>query len=323
MDRRALVAALAAALPFAARAQQRAMPLVGVLFDGTAAGYRRVGYPGLVSGLTEAGLVEGRTVAIELLAAEGNYQQIPVLARELVGLKVDAVLAAGGTTPAIAAATATIPIVFTSGTDPVQQGWVASLNRPGGNVTGVAFLSSATAAKQLDLLHRIVPGAERIAFLTNPTNPRLRVGLEGVLAAAKRLGLTLDVVNASKLTEIDDALADIAARHFDALLISDDPLFGSERERVGEAVTRHGIPALTNQREFAAAGGLASYGASVRDASRQAGLYVVRILKGAKPADLPVQQSDKFDLVLNLKTAKTLGIEIPPTILAIADEVIE
>ena len=309
--------------PLSARAQQPTMPVVGYLSAGTSSGDARP-VAAFVKGLGETGYQDGKTVQIEYRWAENQYDRLSSIAADLVRQKV-AVIAAVSTPAARAAkaATATIPVVFTTIADPVQIGLVASLNRPGGNVTGVTILSVEVGPKLLELLHGAVPSATTIALLVNPTNPNAETQSKNTQEAARRLGLELHVLNASTERDFDAVFAKVRELRAGALLIGQDVFFNAESAQLGVLTVRHAIPAIFPLPEFAAAGGLMSYGASRSDAWHQAGIYVGRILKGEKPADLPVMQPTKFELVINLKTARTLGLTIPPGVLAIADEVIE
>ena len=313
----------AVAWPLAARAQQPSMPVIGFLNQGSAgpsaylaAAFRRA--------LSEVGYVDGQNVAIEYRWAESQYNQLPELAADLVNRKV-AVLAAAFLPAALAAkaATATIPICFITGADPVQQGLVASLNRPGGNVTGVDFFSAVVGAKRLGLLYDLLPAANTFAVLVNPTNSNAEAISRDLMAAARALGKQLLVLPASTQHEIDRQFAVFVQQRADALIVSPDAFFDSQRDHIVALVARHAMPATYERRESAIAGGLMSYGASVADAYHQAGIYCGRLLKGEKPADLPVMQPTRLEFVINLKTAKTLGLTFPPGLLAIADEVIE
>jgi putative ABC transport system substrate-binding protein len=284
--------------------------------DAYVAGFRQ--------GLSEAGYVEGQNVAIEYRWAEGHYDRLPVLAADLVGRKVDVIATSGGIPPARAAknATSTIPIVFMGG-DPIGDGLVASLARPGGNLTGMIFMTVEMIPKRLELLSELVPQAEVIALLVNPNNPIPERIMGEVQDAARTKGLQLHILKATKESEIDEAFATLVQAHAGAFILGPDPFLNSRRERLITLAARHAVPAIYDFRENAAAGGLISYGPSLAGTWRQAGAYVGRILAGAKPADLPVQQPTTFELVVNLKTAAALGLTIPPSILARADEVIE
>jgi putative ABC transport system substrate-binding protein len=275
-----------------------------------------------LQGLTETGFVEGRNVAIEYRWAENQTDRLPTMAADLVRRGVDVIAPAGGPASVRAAqtATTTIPIVFSLGSDPVKMGFVDSLNRLGGNVTGVTFLANELEAKQLDLLGELVPRADAIAYLVNPSNPNTAMAVQ---AAGQVLGRRIHVFNASTEGDLDLAFAGLGQQRAGALLISPDPIFTSRREQIVSLALRHAVPTMYQFREFVAAGGLISYGVDLKDAYREHGIYVGRILKGARPADLPVMQPTKFELVINLKTAKALGLEVPPTLLARADEVIE
>jgi putative ABC transport system substrate-binding protein len=299
------------------------MPVVGYLSAGTSSGDARP-VAAFVKGLGETGYQDGKTVQIEYRWAENQYDRLSSIAADLVRQKV-AVIAAVSTPAARAAkaATATIPVVFTTIADPVQIGLVASLNRPGGNVTGVTILSVEVGPKLVELLHGAVPSATTIALLVNPTNPNAETQSKNTQEAARRLGLELHVLNASTERDFDAVFAKVRELRAGALLIGQDVFFNAESAQLGVLTVRHAIPAIFPLPEFAAAGGLMSYGASRSDAWHQAGIYVGRILKGEKPADLPVMQPTKFELVINLKTARTLGLTIPPGVLAIADEVID
>jgi putative ABC transport system substrate-binding protein len=318
-------AAAATAWPLAARAQQRAMPVIGFL-SGASPGPAAQFVAAFRRGLNEMGFTEGQNVAIEYRWAEGQYDRLPALAADLVGRQVAIIVATGGGTApghAAKAATATIPIVFVSGGDPIEQGLVASLNRPGGNATGVFLLLNALEGKRLGLLHELVPAAKLIAVILNPASRSFATQLTDVQEAARTIGQQIHILHASDEREIDAAFAALAQLRAGALLVASDALFVSRRDQFVALAARHAIPAMHHVREFAVAGGLASYGTSLGDGYRLAGNYTGRILKGEKPADLPVQQSVKFEFVINLKTAKTLGLEVPPTLSAIADEVIE
>ena len=315
---------VAGAWPLATHAQQPALPVVGFISGGSADGYAPLA-AAFRQGLSESGYVEGRNVMIEFRWAQNQNDRLPALAADLVARQV-VVIAAGGISSALAAkaATTTIPIVFEAGSDPVKTGLVASLNQPGGNVTGVSNFAAVLAAKELALLHELVPNATVIAVLVNPTTPNLAESIANDMQAAGRaLGQQIQILNASTGDEIDAAFATLAQLRARALVIGGDPLFTSRRVHLAMLAARYGVPAIYNAPEFPRAGGLMSYGASLTDAYRQTGVYTGKVLKGAKPADLPVLQPTKFELVINLRTAKSLGLQIPPSLLATADEVIE
>jgi putative ABC transport system substrate-binding protein len=331
MQRREFITLLggaAAAWPLAAKAQQPAVPVVGYLYSGSpepttnyVAGFRK--------GLSEAGFVEGRNLAIEFRWAQGEFDRLPELAADLVRRRVAVLAALGNTSVARAAkaSTATIPIVFCNGADPVEAGLVLSFNRPGGNVTGVSFMSVELGSKQLGLLHELVPGAARFAVLVNPTaHPTpsdLERQLAGPRAAAAAVGKQIEVLTASTNADIDAAFASLVQKGADTLFVSPDSFFSNRRVQFVTLAAHYRVPAIYFQREFAEAGGMMSYGANVADQFRQAGIYAGRILKGEKPADLPVMQPTRFEFIINLQTVKTLGLTVPPGLLAIADEVIE
>jgi putative ABC transport system substrate-binding protein len=314
----------AAAWPLAARAQQPAMPVIGFLSSLAQSDLGLV-IPGFQQGLNAAGFAEGRNIAIEYRWAEGDYQRLPALAADLVNRKVAVVAAISGTPSALAAkaATTTIPTVFAIGSDPVASGLVASLNRPGGNVTGASFYTAALGTKRLDLARELVPDGGLIALLINPNNPPSVGEGRAVEGAAAVLGQRLLILQASTLSQVEDAFARIKQQQVRALLVGSDPFFFSERVKLVVLTARDALPTVFTDREQAEAGGLMSYGASRTDAYRQAATYVGRIVKGEKPADLPVTLPTKFQIVVNLKTAKSLRIDIPTTVLARADEVIE
>jgi putative ABC transport system substrate-binding protein len=327
MHRREFVAVFggaALAWPCSVVAQQPPTPVVGFL---TSLG--RNDRPNLAEaarrGLSEAGFVDGRNVTIEYRFAENQVDRLPALAADLIDHKAAVILAAGGGNSVLAAkaSSKTIPIVFLTGGDPVQQGFVGSLNRPGGNVTGVNWFGSQVAGKGLGLLHELIPGAAVIALLANPALPEERRLQSDAQEASRTLGLQLVVLDASSPSEIDAAFATLQQRRVGALLVSSDPFYTSRRQQIVALAARDAIPAMYFNREFVADGGLMSYGNDITDAYRRAGVYVGRILNGAKPADLPVDQATKFEFVINLKTAKTLSIEVPPGLSASADEVIE
>jgi putative ABC transport system substrate-binding protein len=310
--------------PLAARAQQPAMAVIGYLGAGSpAAGVQIIA--ALRQSLAEAGYVDGRNVAIESHWAEGQYDRLPAMASEMVRRQVAVIIATGGTAPALAAkaATTTIPVVFSVTDDPVALGLVASLARPGGNATGVTFLLAELGAKQLGLLRELVPTAMRIGLLVNPNNTTSQAQTSDVVTAASSVGATIDVLRASDSPEIEAAFATLVRNRDDALLVGTDPFLYSRRVHLATLAARHAIPAIYPVRENAEVGGLISYGTSLTEVYRQVGGYTVRILKGTKPADLPVVRSTKFELVINLPTARALGLDVPPALLARADEVIE
>jgi putative ABC transport system substrate-binding protein len=312
------------AWPRAARAQQPALPVIGFLHSGTAAPYAaRVA--AFLAGLKDSGFVEGNNVAIEYRWAEGRYDLLPSMAAELVARNVSVIVAAGGvvSSPAAKAATKVIPIVFVNGADPVAAGLVTNLARPEGNMTGVSYLTQELGAKRLGLLHELAPAARVVAMLVNGNNPRVASSVGEVQTAARALGLQIQVIEARNKSDIDSAFAAISRQRPDALLLNPDPLFTSNASHIAALTTGQRLPAIFPASEYPENGGLMSYGANVRDQYRQVGTYVGRILKGAKPGDLPIAQPTTFELVLNLKTAKSFGFEIPPTLLARADEVIE
>jgi len=312
------------AWPLAARAQQSAMPIIGFVSATAPDRYVSPVVDAFRQGLNESGFVEGHNVAIEFRWAEGHYERLPAFAAELISRQV-AVIFAGALPAALAAkqATSTIPIVFVMGADPVKLGVVASLNRPGGNVTGVSQFYGALGAKRLEFIRELVPSLSVLAVLSNPKNPNAEDHLDDVRTTAQAIGQQIDVLRATSESEIDAAFANLARRKDSALLVADDPLFSVRRDQLVALAARHVVPASYYAREFAVAGGLMSYGSSSSDNNHQAGLYVGRILKGAKPSELPVLQPTKFELVINLKTAKALGLAVPPTLLALSDEVIE
>jgi putative tryptophan/tyrosine transport system substrate-binding protein len=318
----ALLGGAAAAWPLAARAQQPAMPVIGFL-DGQSFDLHLM--TAFRQALKEAGYIEGRSVAIYFRSADGQTDRLVTLAGDIVGRRVAVIVTTGGGAAALAAyaATTTIPIVFVNGVDPVSSGLVMSLNRPGGNATGVYIFQQVLEGKRLGLLRELVPSAASIAVLLNPTNANFQTQLRGVQDAARDLGQQVSILSANTEREIDVAFATVAQSGARALLVGSDPFFGSERDQVIALAARHAIPAIYEGREFATAGGLASYGTSLADAYRQAALYAGRILKGEKPADLPIVQPTKFEFVINLKTAKTLGLDVPPGLSASADEIIE
>jgi putative ABC transport system substrate-binding protein len=326
-DRRNFLVRLGAAAappvlwPLAARGQQ---PVAGFMTTlgrhdrpNLAEAFRR--------GLSEAGYVDGRNVAIEYRFAENQLDRLPALAADLVARRVTAIAATGGGNAIVAAkaASTTIPIVFTFGGDPVQEGYVASLNRPGGNITGVSFFNTLLSAKALGLLHEFVPYTSVIALMMNQTRPEAARILSDTQEAARILGRQLFVFNAGTPSEIDSAFTSMRGQRVGALLVGGDPFYSSRRQQIVALAARDALPAMYSNREFVADGGLMSYGNDVVDGYRRAGLYVGRILKGEKPADLPVDQATRFEFVINLRTAKTLGVDVPPALSARADEIIE
>ena len=325
MKRREFITLLGgvAAWPIPVRAQQPALPVVGLLRSSSS--FANVAHlvAAFRQGLKEAGFVEGQNVAIEFRFADDQLDRLPALVVDLIRWPVAVIVGNQISALPAKAATTTVPIVFVGGSDPVQDGLVASLNRPGGNVTGVVFFAGVLGAKRLELLRQLVPKATTIGMLVNPNAPDTEVERSDVQAAAQAIGQQLVVLDASSERDIETAFATIVQRGAGALLVGTGAFFNARRERLVALAARHGLPANYPWREAAAAGGLMSYGASITDAYRQAAIYAGRILKGEKPADLPVMRSTKFEFVLNLKTAKTLGLDIPPTLLALADEVIE
>ena len=317
-----LLGGAVAAWPLAARAQQPAIPVVGFMSSRSAADSSRE-VVAFRQGLAETGYEEGRNVAVEFRWAQGQFDPLPAIAGELVRRPV-AVLAAVGLSARVAkASTTTIPIVFGTGLDPVEEGLVTSLNRPGGNVTGATFLTASLGAKRLGLLRDLVPGADVIALLVNPNTKVGQAQTKDVQEAARALGQSLVVLHGGSDESIDASFAALTQQHVAALMVGADPFFDTRRDRLIALAARHQVPAIYQFREYALAGGLMSYGASITDMYRQIGLYVGRVLKGEKPGDLPVVQVTKFELVINLKTAKALGVKISDNLLTLADEVIE
>jgi putative tryptophan/tyrosine transport system substrate-binding protein len=326
MKRREFIALIggAAVWPLTARAQQSALPLIGLLSTRSPGDSADL-ITGFRGGLKEAGYVEGQNLAIEQRWAEGHYDRLPAMAADLVQRRVAVIAALGGVNSALAAkaATSTIPIVFVSGGDPVTFSLVSSLKRPGGNATGISVLTVELLAKRLELLREIIPTVTVIGLLVNPANAVVGAQIRGSEEAARSLGLNLHVVNASSEQQIETALATLVGLQASAVMVSSDPFFNGWSVQLATLLARHRLPAISEVREFAVAGGLMSYATNFADAYRQAGLYVGRVLNGDKPADLPVQQAVKLDLVINLKAAKSLALQVPPTLLARADEVIE
>lgn len=320
-----LIGGAVAMRPLAAHAQHPAIPAVGFLNPNSPETNAPDLVPAFHKGLGEAGFVEGQNVQIEHRWANNQYDRLPALASDLVRLPVAAIAALGGPASALAAktATTTIPIVFSLGSDPVKLGLVASLNRPGGNITGVSYLTVDLEVKLLEILHEVIPRASVIAILVNPKSPDTATQVNNVQAAARTIGKQIIVLNVQTESDIDAAFAEVVQQHAAGLLVEADPFLTTRRARIISLAAQHAIPAAYAWREFATAGGLMSYGTSLADAYRHVGFYVGRILKGEKPADLPVMQATKFELVINLKTAKTLGLMVPNTLLVTADEVIE
>jgi putative ABC transport system substrate-binding protein len=314
----AVIGGAAAAWPLATEAQQQAMPVIGILDTAGA-----LAVAAFLRGLTETGHIEGRNVAIDLRATDQN-DRLPALAAELVRRQVAVIAALSGpSAPAAKAATATIPIVFSIGGDPVELGLVSSLNRPGGNITGVTFFAAQLLQKKVGLLREVVSNAAVLGVLVNPNNPRAKADVASVRAAARSFGLETHIVNASTEGDLETAFASLAQRPAGALLVGEDPFMLRASASIAALAARNAIPSMFGAREYAEAGGLMTYGASTTDARRNAGIYAGRILKGEKPGDLPVLQPTKFEFVINLKTVKALGLDVPPGVLAIADEVIE
>jgi putative ABC transport system substrate-binding protein len=327
MERREFIKLFGAAVivsPTATRAQTTTVPVIGFL--GAASGSEYAPYTaGFIRGLNEAGFIEGRDVVIEYRWAEGHYDRLPAMAVDLVRRKVTVIFASGGGLPlqAAIAATATIPIIFSLADDPVSRGFVASLNRPGGNVTGVNFLATEVTAKRFELLRELLPKATQAVLLANPDAALSETERQRAEAAARAVGYEVLSLNANSAPDIETAFATMARHGANALLVTVDSFFLRQRQQIAELSARYNIPTVAFEREFVVAGALMSYGTPLRNSYRQAGLYAGRILKGARPSDLPVVQATSFELVINLKTAKALGLEIPAKVLALADEVIE
>jgi ABC-type uncharacterized transport system substrate-binding protein len=319
-----LLCGAAAAWPLTVRGQQQTMPVVGFL-NAASPGPLRQQIAAFREGLKDSNYVEGQNVAVEYRWADGQYDRLPALVADLVRQQVSVIVSGGGAPAVLAAkaATTTIPIVFSAGADPVGLGLVASLNRPGGNITGVYQFTSGLEAKRLGLLHEMVPKATSIAVLVNPNFADAESQLRDVQEAAARLGVQLVVVRANAESDFEAAFSTLVRQQAGALLVCGSPFFNQRREQLVVLAARHAVPAIFEWRDFAAAGGLMSYGTSLADAYRQVGVYAGQILRGAKPVDLPVVQSTKFELVINLSTAKALGLTVPPQLLARADEVIE
>ena len=317
-----LLGSAAACWPLAAHAQQPTMPVVGILSSASLYAYTDLLSP-FRQGLKEAGYIEGQNVAIESRWAEGHFERLPNLATELVQRRPAVIVTTGGSsTLAVSAASSTVPHVFLSQDDPVKLGLVVSFNHPGGNATGMSLLTSALVAKRLEFVRQLVPADAQITYLRNPQAPEAEFHLSYMQAAAREIGQQINILNASSERDIDNAFTTLAQRG-GALIVSTDPFFISHFHQIVVLSTQHKIPAIYDRREFVVAGGLISYGTDLRDAYRQIGVYAGRIIAGAKPSDLPVIQPTKFELVINLKTAKGLGISVPPNLLALADEVIE
>jgi putative ABC transport system substrate-binding protein len=320
-----LIGGAAATWPLAARAQQPAMPVIGFLNSGAAGSSTDARTIGFSHGLNETGFVEGRNVTIQYRFAEGHYDRLPAMVADFVNGKVAVLAATGGVQTALAAkpASATIPVVFANGSDPVQFGLVESLNRPGGNMTGVSFFTAPLEAKRLGLLSELVPAARTFGALINPTNNNAESQLKDIAQVGLTLSRPITVLKASDEHDIEAAFATFAEKRVNALLVGADPYFFGRREKIVALAARYNLPAIYEWREYAQAGGLASYGTNLLDNYRLAGVYVGRILKGEKPADLPVIRATKFEFVINLKTAKALGLDVSPMLSARADEVIE
>ena len=319
-----LIGVAAAAWPLAAKAQQSAMPVIGYL-GASSPEQSAFGITAFRRGLSEVGYIEGRNVAIEYRYAFNDSNRLQALATDLVRRRVEliATIASTGATLAAKAATASIPIVFSSGQDPVDAGLVASFNRPGGNVTGASSMSADLGAKRLGLLYELVPRAARFALLVNPKSPNAEVSIRDAREGASALGRPIEILSAGNTEEIDGSFADLLSKRVDALLVSPDTLFTNRRVQLVAQAAQHAVPAIYPFRAIVEADGLMSYGSSGSEGPRQAGIYAGRILNGEKPADLPVHRANKFEFIVNLQTARTLGIQVPPRLLALADETIE
>ena len=317
-----LIGTATGAWPLFVHAQQQETPVIGFL-SGRLPAEAAAAADAFRDGLSRSGYVDGKNVSIEYRWAEGKYDRLPTLAAELIASKVGLIIATGGAELAAKAATSTIPIVFTTGGDPVELGLVSSLNRPEGNVTGVTFLASGLGGKQLDLLRQFAPNASRIALLVNPTYRPTAAQIRDVQSAARKLALRVDIFNASTASEIDAAFATIGRDPPDALVVGGDPVLLGKRDQIVPMAASHALPTIYPQREYVDAGGLMSYGTGILVGYRQAGVYAGKILAGIKPAELPVLQPTQFDLIINLKTAKALGLVIPNALLVTAEEIIE
>ena len=316
------IAGGAAVWPLAGRAQQPQMPVIGFISGGSASFYQSI-LPAFREGLREQGYIEGQNVTIEYRWAEGDYDRLPAFATEFVSRKVDVIAATGPSSMAAKAATSTIPIVFTSGSDPVADGRVVSLARPGGNLTGISFLTVELNPKRFELISEMVPQARTIGLLLNPNQTSTETVIRQVAAAAKAKSIEIKALDVSAGVDFETAFATLQKFKAGALIVQTDPFIDARRDQLIDLAARFALPAIYGFREFALAGGLMSYGVSITDVYRHAGLYVGKILKGANPAELPVEQPTKFELIINLKTAKTLNLTIQPTLLARADEVVE
>ena len=319
-----LLGGAAAAWPLMARGQQQRQAIIGLLHTASAAANEHL-VAALRRGLSEVGYTEGEGIAIETHWAEGQYERLPAMAADLVRRNAAVIMTGGSTAPIHAAkrATSTTPIVFVSGDDPIKDGLVASLSRPGGNITGIVFFNSVLAAKRVELLRELLPGEISMAYMTNPGRPDAEIERHSVEEASRVYGLRLHVLFASNEREIEASFMSLGQLQVSGLLMAADPFLGSRREQVATLAARHALPVIGTTRDYVTSGCLASYGTNISNAYYEAGIYTGRILKGEKPRDLPVVQPTKFELAINLKTAKALGLEIPPTLLARADEVIE